>query len=95
MGVLSQIGSRGQTVYSFGADSLALVPNCSGPRCLGPNCLGLILPGAHWITTGCWQIGPGQSGPNVELWPVNFEFWMDFHFGGWVVGVSEWVDPDF
>ena len=41
MGVLSQIGSRGQTVYSFGADSLALVPNCSGPRCLGPNCLGL------------------------------------------------------
>ena len=61
MGVLSQIGSRGQTVYSFGADSLALVPNCSGPRCLGPNCLGLILPGAHWITTGCWQIGPGQS----------------------------------
>ena len=40
---------------------------------------------------GCRQIGPGQSGPNVELWPVNFEFWMDFHFGGWVVGVSEWV----
>ena len=40
MGVLSQIGSRGQTVYSFGADSLALVPTVQGQGVWGPTVWG-------------------------------------------------------